>query len=242
MQFKRKHHQLIAKALENLDASLLDKSGCYFAGGTALALMHDEYRESHDMDFMISELNGYRELRTLLTGIDGFKSLAKSGGMISQVGEVRADQYGIRGKIDVDGVPIKLEIVFEGRIKLEIPGANNKICGIRTLSDLDLATQKMLANSDRWGDAAIFSRDIIDLAMMSAGRKLLRNAIEKAELAYGATIKRDLEKAIDRVLNKAGWLERCIAAMDISEPKASLMQRVIKLGRDAGMVVRLGIP
>lgn len=240
MQFERQHHQLIAKALENLDASLLEKNRCYFAGGTALALMHGEYRESNDIDFMISEIEGYRELRTLLTGVDGLESLAKSDGHIRQLGEVSADQYGIRGKIEVDGIPIKFEIVLEARIALEIPGVNDNICGIRTLSALDLATEKLLANSDRWGDSAIFSRDMIDLAMMGAGRSLLKRAIEKAESAYGAAIKRDLEKAIDRVLNRAGWIDRCIAAMAISEPKASLMQRVIQLGRDAGVVTRLG--
>ena len=238
MSLKRKHHQLIAKALDNLDASLLEKSSCYFAGGTALALMHGEYRESNDMDFMVSDKEGYRELRTLLTGKDGIRSLARPDGCISQIGEVRADQYGIRGRIAVDGVPVKFEIVLEARISFELPGMHDKICGIRTLSVLDLATEKMLANSDRWGDVAVFNRDIIDLAMMRASRSLLRSAIEKAESAYGDTIKRDLEKAIDRVLNKDKWIDRCIAAMDISEPKASLMQRVIALGRDAGVVAR----
>jgi hypothetical protein len=240
MAFRRKHLQLIAMALENLDAALLAKYGCYFAGGTSLAMMHGEYRESNDMDFMISDMAGYRQLRMLLTGSDGLAALAKSGGVILQLGEPRTDQYGIRGKIQVQAVPIKLEIVFEGRITLEIPTANHTICGITRLTDLDLATEKMLANSDRWGDAAIFSRDLIDLAMMGTDRTLLKSAVQKAELAYGAAIRRDLEKAIDRMLNRTGWIERCIAAMDVSEPRASLMQRIIKLGRDAGLMVRLG--
>ena len=242
MQFERKHHRLIAQALENLDASQLESSNCYFAGGTALALLNGEYRESNDIGFLVSDKEGYRRLRGLLTGADGFTALARPGGKIRQLGEVRADQYGIRGKIDVDGVPIKLEIVLEARITLEIPGASDRICGVRTLSALDLATEKMLANSDRWGDVAVFSRDIIDLAMMSAPRDLLKSAIVKAETAYGPSIKRDLEKALDRVLNKENWLDRCIAAMAISEPKASLMQRFIRFGRDVGIAVKLGPP
>lgn len=235
MPFERKHHKLIASVLENLDADLLEKNVCYFAGGTVLALLHHEYRESNDIDFMVCETAGYRNLRNLLTGKGGFSVLAKAGGSIRQVVDVRADQYGIRGQVAVDGVPIKMEIVLEARIKFDRPGINDKICGITTLSDLDLATEKLLANSDRWLDAAIFSRDIIDLAMMGAGRNLIKNAIAKAEIAYGASIKRDLEKSIDRVLNNEGWIERCIDAMAVSVPKADIFQRILKLGRDAGL-------
>lgn len=189
---------------------------------------------------MVSETEGYRNLRNLLTGKDGFEALAKLGGNIRQAGEVRADQYGIRGKIEVDGILIKMEIVREARIKFDSPGDQDKICGVTTLCELDLAAEKLLANSDRWLDAAIFSRDVIDLAMMGASRPLMKGAMEKAEIAYGAAVKKDLEKAIDRVLNKEGWLERCMEAMAVSVPKADILQRVLKLGRQAGVVARLG--
>ncbi len=240
MEFKRVHHQHIAQVLQNLDAALLDKLGCYFGGGTALALLHGEYRQSNDMDFLISGIDGYREMRALLTGVGGFKSLAKPGGVIAQVAEVRADQYGVRGRIEVEGISMKLEIVFEGRIKLGTPADTDRICGVAHLSQLDLAAEKLLANSDRWLDAATFSRDIIDLAMMDADRHLLQRALAKAELAYGVSIKRDLAKATERVLRTPAWLDRCVAAMDISEPKASLVQRLVKLGRQAGISVKLG--
>ena len=161
MQFERPHHQLLAKALKSLDAARLRELGVYFAGGTALALLHGEYRESNDMDFMVSDTAGYRGLRNALTGAEGFGYLAKSAGAIRQIGEIRADQYGVRGKIEVDGTPIKLEIVLEGRISLDVPGPNSKICGVTVLGDLDLAAEKMLANSDRWLEPAVFSRDII---------------------------------------------------------------------------------
>lgn len=240
MPFERKHHQLIASVLENLNADLLDKNACYFAGGTVLAMLYNEYRESNDIDFMVSESDGYRNLRNLLTGKEGFAALAKAHGCIHQVAEVRADQYGIRGKIEVEGIPIKIEIVREARIQFEPPANQHKICGITTLCELDLATEKLLANSDRWLDVAIFSRDVIDLAMMGATRQLMQSAIAKAEVAYGAAIKRDLEKAIDLVLNKHGWIERCMDAMAVSVPKADLFQRVVKLGRQAGVAAKLG--
>lgn len=239
MPFERRHHQLIASVLENLDADLLAQNQCYFAGGTVLALLHGEYRESNGIDFMVSETNGYRHLRNLLTGKEGFAALAKAGGLICQAAEVRADQYGIRGKIEVEGVSIKMEIVREARIKFEFPCDQDKICGITTLSKLDLATEKLLANSDRWLDAAIFSRDVIDLAMMGAERHLVKSGIEKAEAAYGASIKKDLEKAIDLVLNKEGWIDRCMDAMAVSVSKAEIFQRVLKLARQAGVAARL---
>jgi hypothetical protein len=39
---------------------------CYFGGGTAMALRYGEYRESVDIDFLVSDLAGYREMRQLL--------------------------------------------------------------------------------------------------------------------------------------------------------------------------------
>lgn len=42
MRFERRHHQLIASVLDNLDADLLAQNQCYFAGGTVLALLHHE--------------------------------------------------------------------------------------------------------------------------------------------------------------------------------------------------------
>jgi hypothetical protein len=36
---------------------------------------------------------------------------------------------------------------------------------LSTLAPVDLAAEKLLANADRWADDAVFSRDVIDLAM-----------------------------------------------------------------------------
>jgi hypothetical protein len=238
MQFHRRHHQLIAGVLANLDANTLKQCNCFFAGGTALALLHGEYRESNDMDFLVSDVPGYRTLRTLLTGTKGFEALARPPVVFRQIGEVRADQYGIRGKVETQGVSIRVEIVLEARIALDPPQSGDRLQGVCTLSALDLLAEKMLANSDRWADAAIFSRDIIDLAMMGADKALVKTAMEKAKTAYGAAIKNDLEKSLDRALNQVGWMERCIEAMAISVPKAELFQRLAKFGRDAGLAVR----
>lgn len=143
--------------------------------------------------------------------------------------EVRADQYGIRTQVHMDGHAIKFEIVREARIVFHDPEPQDQICGIKTLTLLDLATSKMLANSDRQADDGVFSRDIIDLAMMNLKLPQLRESLEKATQAYGSTISRDLGKAIDRMQNRQGWMERCMQAMAMDMPKAVLWQKIRSL-------------
>ena len=145
--------------------------------------------------------------------------------------EVRADQYGIRTTLLVDELPIKFEIVLEGRIELETVSGKDQVCGVSTLTMLDMATSKLLANSDRWSDDAVFSRDVIDLAMMSPSLPLLRKALLKAQGAYGEAIARDLERAIERLQNRQDWLERCMQVMAISLPKAVLWSKIRALRR-----------
>jgi Nucleotidyl transferase AbiEii toxin, Type IV TA system len=93
------------------------------------------------------------------------------------VREIRADHYGIRTMLKVDDAEIKLEIVLEGRVTFDEPAADDRICGVATLTPLDMATSKLLAHSDRWRDDAMLSRDLIDLAMMAPPKKLLKQAI-----------------------------------------------------------------
>jgi len=69
--FERPHHQRIARVLQALDADLLRQHGCLFGGGTCITLRFGEYRESVDMDFLISNPTGYRELRQILTSAQG---------------------------------------------------------------------------------------------------------------------------------------------------------------------------
>ncbi|MDB5817273.1 MAG: hypothetical protein JWQ11_913 [Rhizobacter sp.] len=93
------------------------------------------------------------------------------------------------------------------------------------------ALRLMLANSDRWADDSAFSRDIIDLAMMSLKLGLLRQAVVKAEEAYGSSVLRDLGKAVDGIRNRQGRLERCMQAMAMTLPKAVLWGRIRALER-----------
>jgi hypothetical protein len=225
--FERPHHQRIAHVLSALDGSALAQNACWFGGGTCIALKHGEYRESVDIDFLVSDPAGYRELRQLLTGLDGLAPITRQGAMpLELLRQVRADQYGIRTQVRMDGHAIKFEIVREARITLQAPGPQDQICGISSLSVLDLATRKLLANADRQADEGVFSRDVIDLAMMNLKLPQLREALEKATEAYGASIAKDLAKAIDRIQNRQGWLERCMQAMAMDMPKALLWQKI----------------
>lgn len=230
--FERPHHQRIAKVLQALDGPLLRAHCCWFGGGTAIALRHGEYRESVDVDFLVSDIGCYRSLRQRLTDPQGIAALVRDGAPpLVQARDVRADQYGIRTLLRMDGSDIKFEIVLEGRITLAPAGRSDEICGIATLTSLDMATSKLLANSDRWGDDGVFSRDLIDLAMMKPPLPLLRQAVAKAEQAYGAAILRDLAKAVDRIKTREAWLDRCMQAMDIQVPRALVWQRLRALER-----------
>lgn len=233
--FERPHHQRIARALSALNGSVLLENRCLFAGGTVIALRYGEYRESVDMDFLVSDVACYRNLRQLLTGAEGIAAIVrKDVEPLRQLREVRADQYGIRTAIQVADLPIKFEIVLEGRIELSPPGVNDKVCGIATLTPLDMATSKLLANSDRWRDDGVFSRDIIDLAMMNPTLALLRQAVAKAETAYGQAIREDLGKAIQHLQDRHDRLERCMQAMAMNLPKALVWKNIRALRRVLG--------
>ena len=164
--FERPHHRRIATVLQALDADALLANACLFGGGTAMALRFGEYRESVDIGFLVSRVDGYRQLRQRLMGPDGLRAITRPGEVLNPSREMRADQYGVRTLLQVEGADIKLEIVLEARIELEAPGPDDRLCGVATLTPLDMATSKLLANADRWSDDGVFSRDVIDLAMM----------------------------------------------------------------------------
>ena len=207
LMFERPYHQRIAHVLAALDGELLRQHGCLFGGGTCIALRHGEYRESVDIDFLVSDAAGYRELRQSLTGPAGLNALVRAGAQpLTMLRDVRADQYGLRTVVQMDGQAIKFEIVREARIALESPGPEDVVCGIGTLTRLDLA-------------------------MMDLRLPLLRAALTKATQAYGAAVARDLTKAIDRLQERQGWLERCMQTMAMTMPRAVLWQKVRALRR-----------
>lgn len=239
--FERPHHRRVATLLEALDAALLEANACWFSGGTAIALRYGEFRESVDVDFLVSDVAGYRSLRQRLSGPHGLRAILRAGPAIAQAREVRADQYGVRTWLDVAGTVIKLEIVLEGRVALDHPAAGDRVCGVACATTIDLAATKLLANSDRWADDSTYSRDLIDLAMMKLDRETLKHAVAKASLAYGVSIERDLAKAIDALKRRPGRLEDCMRALQMNDlppglspiPLASLWKEIRRLGPPA---------
>lgn len=225
--FEREHHRRIAGILEALDADKLLSQECLFGGGTAMALRYGEYRESVDVDFLVSHREGYRQLRQWLTGPEGLGAITRRGASLAPCREIRADQYGVRTMLRADGIEVKFEIVLEARIRFDAPGSDDRICGVATLTPLDMATSKLLANSDRWADDAVLSRDLIDLAMMLPSRELLAQAVAKASQAYGASVVSDLNKAIQALRQRPHRLDQCMQQMQMTGvPKALLWQRI----------------
>src|ERR1700730_16917871 len=122
--FNRPHHQNIVRFLEKLDSDLLEAAGCFFGGGTAIALATNEYRESVDIDFLIASTDGYRQIRELISD-NNINKLSKEP--IPLLRDVRKDRDKISTIINAgEGEqPIKFELVLEGRIPLSsqrIPG------------------------------------------------------------------------------------------------------------------------
>ena len=231
--FCRAHHQRIHEVLLGLDASFLRQHQCFFGGGTAIVLQHDEYRESVDMDFMVSDIANYRALRLALQSRDTLAQFFGLGrGPLIALPEVRADQYGIRTALPLKTHAIKFEIVFEARIAFDQPGIEDHIAGVSRLTQADLVASKLLANVDRWGDVAVMSRDIIDLAMLQVTPILWNDGLRKAEDAYGVAVLDALTKARKRLLEEPQHLARCMQILQISVPQALVHQRLASLPSD----------
>src|SRR5690606_1200188 len=79
--YEREHHVRVATILQSLDGDLLERHGCLFGGGTAIVLAHQEYRESLDVDLLVSELSGYREIRQRVRE-EGIGALCRKGALL----------------------------------------------------------------------------------------------------------------------------------------------------------------
>ena len=89
-------------------------------------LTHGEYRESVDVDFLISDKAGFKDLRRMLTDEKGFAAIVRTGSQLSLASDIRADQYGIRTMLSAGGVEIKFEIIFGGESSLSLPAQKTK--------------------------------------------------------------------------------------------------------------------
>jgi hypothetical protein len=233
--FKREHHQQIAQVLQALDAPALREHHCYFGGGTAIVLLRGEYRESVDIDFLISDIDAYRALHRQLQEKQALERFFGVGrGPLLDVPEIRADQYGIRTMLQMASTRIKFEIVFEARIVFDEPGPRDRVLGVSTLTEIDLAASKLLANVDRGADAGVFSRHVIDLAMLELSKRDWGRAFKKAESAYGDRVMRDVHKSVERLKSHPDRLAACLAALAVDVPQAMILDRLKRLARMTG--------
>jgi hypothetical protein len=115
----------------------------------------NEYRKSVDIDFLCAFQEGYRELRNTIHNTSLGAIFSRP---VQLAREVRADRYGIRTFPRIVGVPVKFEIVSEGRIQIE--GEMNTATGVPTLKRTDMYAEKLLANTDRYRDKAAANRSL----------------------------------------------------------------------------------
>lgn len=227
----------MAEVLSILDAQLLAEHNCWFGGGTAIVLANGEFRESVDIDFLVSDQQSYRKLRQIVRdhGLDALATRELDLGRTPSV-----DGYGIRTSVLSAGVAIKFEIIHEGRINLDTPSPKNQIGGVRILTRTDQVASKLLANDDRWADTSTFSRDLIDLAMMKRDKAALEAGARKAVDAYGKTVGESLEDAVNYLRERPHRLDECIHALKIDVPRAVVWQAIRDLSARFAKIDGLG--
>lgn len=219
--FRKDRHREIARLLAALDTGLLQACECWFAGGTAIAMLLGEYRRSDDVGFLCSSSDGYRRLR-----VEVFhRGAAALGDHLPVVREARADQYGIRCVLGTPDIPIKFEVVREARVALS-PG-EDVIEGVALLSRPDLYAEKLLANADGGLDRAALFRDFIDLCMMSRAWPEVREAgCAKAVAAYGDVVTSMLDKVAEEV-GKGDYLAESLRRMDADREVEDAVRAVL---------------
>ena len=221
-KFRRARHRTVARLLAALDAEFLAAHHCYFGGGTRIAIELDEFRESQDVDFLCAEIRAYRALRAGI-GEHSLGPIApKLPEGVSLLRDVRADRYGIRTMVAVDGEPVKFEIILEARI--DLGGARVKRLPVPALDRESCFAEKWLANADRWGDASVLSRDVIDLAAMLSGwgADSARAGATRATEAYGTAIKQAALSACEKVIADAAYRKRCLDGLLIQDARTQL--------------------
>jgi len=216
LQFARDRHHSVATALAAMDGAFLSSAACCFAGGTRIVLELGEYRESEDLDFLCADRAGYRLLRSTATQAS-LGQIFRTPVRLAR--EVRADRYGIRTVLDMNGRMLKFEIVFEGRVSIVAESVAGT--AVPCLDQASCFAEKFLANADRGADDATAGRDIIDLAFMidAWGVALATEGLAVACDAYGEVVVEAAGQAAARMLVDTAWRRRCIERLAVSDAR-----------------------
>lgn len=195
MAFKHQRHDYILHILQAMDRHLLNQSGCYFSGGTAIAMAFGEKRLSFDIDFLANE-QGIKAIRNRVIE-NGLSSLFTDEAV--EVRQESRNAYSIKGIISFNhGDPIKIEIVHEARIALSFDSgliAQDK--GLLTIDKKTMIAQKFLAMCDRGLDVGFHSRDFWDLCV------LVNNASsDQIDAGYNLACNSYGKSSVDRLIPK----------------------------------------
>ena len=227
--YSRARHNTVDKVLSRMNSDFLQRAKCFFGGGTRIVLELNEYRESADIDFLCSDRDGYRELRSTIAP-DSLGAIASAP--IELLRDVRADQYGIRTVLRIDDEPIKFEIVNEARIDLS--GVLIDRLHVPCLDRASCFAEKVLANDDRGLDESVSNRDVIDIAYMieAWGTRAFVDGVSKARDAYGKGAEASLRASAQRLLEKKTYFKKCVTSLGITDVSTltSGLRRVV--GRD----------
>lgn len=216
MSFRYAAHNQILQILQCLNREFLQQCKAYFGGGTMLALAYGEYRLSRDIDFLCPYGESFSCLRREIydSGYAALFDLDRCEN-IQFPREIRTDRDGVRFSVQLGEDIFKVEIVAEGRIALDasiLPEWSPVNC----LSLVDQITEKLLANGDRWSDASVDSRDLIDLAILKQRTAFPAEAIEKSEAAYPTVA--PLKRSIQNFQAKPAYRLRCYEQLQVESP------------------------
>ena len=209
----RQCHVNALRVLEMADPEFMERTNCFFAGGTRLALELGEHRSSTGVDFMCFEADGWRAIRS--SGVTSMSLGAIFKTTPKLLREVRAGRDAIRTFVEINGMPVKLEIIREGNIP--ITGARLPRVPVQVTSRASTTTQKILAATDRGADRASASKDLIDLAFIAASwpRAELEKGLELAGRAYSPeAVRTGVRNALQLVCDRAYW-SGCLDSLEV---------------------------
>jgi hypothetical protein len=212
-EFRRPYHRAIAGALRALDPTFLANAGCFFGGGTQLALALGEYRESRDIDFLCSRRAGFRAVRETVTN-ESLGAIVRRTLVLAR--DVRADRDGVRTFIAVGETRLKFEPLFEARIDLS--GEVDQALGVPVLTPVCAVAEKLLANADRGLDDSTLSRDLIDLAFAAVhyGKGVVREGLDLAGQVYGSAAPDYLKQSLRKFQRNRARAAACIRSLGVN--------------------------
>jgi Nucleotidyl transferase AbiEii toxin, Type IV TA system len=231
--FERPQHQIVLAVLEGFRADVLAASRFLFGGGTRIVLDLDEYRVSQDIDFLCSDAEGYGNLRFEVTR-NGPAALFTPQGLdrLSFPREMRVDQYGIRFTVLHGDEPLKVELIREARIELG-PGDRPDWSPVDCLSIGDCFAEKLLANSDRWADRQVLSRDLIDLAALRSWiGPIPETAWDKVRAAYQRGPEEDLRKALTEFEGDFARQRHCFEGLQVEGREEDILRGLALLHQE----------